>query len=110
MRLPLVEMMMQAHYEIMAIFFLFEVRVLSDESDRKSYKQLILFDLRRNFYLNLWCNIKLKQCHRLNVTHENRPKDGELLDLESGTITQVSNIICSNQNSDVNTPKGKKRG
>ena len=66
MRLPWIEMMMHAHNEIMAIFFLFEVRVPSDESDRKSYKQLILFDLRRNFYL--WCNIKLKQCHRLNFT------------------------------------------
>ena len=29
------------------------------------------------------------------------PKDGELLDLESGMITQVSNIMCPDQNSDV---------
>ena len=48
MRLPWIEMMMQAHNEIMAIFF-YLVRVPSDESDRKSYKQLILFDLTRNF-------------------------------------------------------------
>ena len=29
------------------------------------------------------------------------PKDGELLDLKSGMITQVSNIIWPDQNSDV---------
>ena len=65
MRLPWIEMMMHAHYEIMAIFFgsKFVFRRMKATVNRK---QLILFDLRRNFYL--WCNIKLKQCHRLNVT------------------------------------------